>query len=99
MIAAICGSVDAIRLLKPLELNLRNNNQDSALILAAFHNQFESAKLLIEEAGLQQIAGFSALSLAVSKGNTQFYNLLKNKEDDLVTKDGRSLLMIAAETK
>ena len=64
-------------------------------MLTAVQNNIECAKLLLDEAGMQNESGHTALALAIKEGHKDFVDLLWEKEGHIKTKSGETPLLIA----
>ncbi|ESU36827.1 Serine/threonine protein kinase [Giardia duodenalis] len=90
--AAICGRVEAVRLLMPYESRARDGCGATALMKAASENHAEVVQLLMEREGcMLDVCGLPAIAHAAYGGHLEIVKLLFEKEGHLIDKSSKSL--------
>ncbi|ESU35023.1 Serine/threonine protein kinase [Giardia duodenalis] len=90
--AAICGRVEAVRLLMPYESRARDGCGATALMKAASENHAEVVQLLMEREGcMLDVCGLPAITHAAYGGRLEIVKLLFEKEGHLIDKSSKSL--------
>ncbi|ESU34772.1 Serine/threonine protein kinase [Giardia duodenalis] len=89
--AAICGRVEAVRLLMPYESRARDGCGATALMKAASENHAEVVQLLMEREGcMLDVCGLPAIVHAAYGGHLEIVKLLFEKEGHLIDKSDES---------
>jgi ankyrin repeat protein/Txe/YoeB family toxin of Txe-Axe toxin-antitoxin module len=106
LIYAVCANKPEIvnMLIKNyrVKLDIRNNQGDTALMQSVFHNNYEMAKLLIDNGAnpnLKYLGGTTALMMSVVNRNAKITKLFLSQKNILVDQKndlGRTALMYAA---
>jgi len=83
---------------KETKLNITNQNDENTLMLAAIHNEFTVAQLLIQKGADVNKPGWTPLHYASSKGHIQMMRLLMENDAylDAESPNGTTPLMMAA---
>jgi ankyrin repeat protein len=83
---------------KHIKLNVTNQNDENALMLAAINNQVDIAQMLIQKGADVNKQGWNALHYASSKGHIQMMRLLLENDAymDAESPNGTTPLMMAA---
>ncbi|ESU34747.1 Serine/threonine protein kinase, partial [Giardia duodenalis] len=90
--AAICGRVEAVRLLMPYESGARDGCGATALMKAASENHAKVVRLLMEREGcMLDPHGLPAIVHAAYGGHLEIVKLLFEKEGHLIDKSDESL--------
>lgn len=89
-IAAEYGNSYAVKLLKPLLLNKRNNNGETAFIRACRTAQMHCLVDLVEEADQTDARGRTPLMHAVASNNLELVEILFEKYQNRLDDDGLS---------
>ena len=98
MYAAMYDSKEELLFLKEkfsFLLNKKNKNGATALMITAANNNIVCAKFLVDEAGYQDKAGWTALMFAIKEGYIDFIDVLWEKEGHIKTYTGENPLLIA----
>ena len=91
-------STTVIARAKQTKLNVTNQNDENALMLAAINNEFDVAQLLIQKGADVNKQGWTPLHYASSKGDIQMIRLLMENDAylDAESPNGTTPLMMAA---
>jgi ankyrin repeat protein len=91
-------STTVIARAKQTKLNVTNQNDENALMLAAINNEFDVAQLLVQKGADVNKQGWTPLHYASSKGHIQMMRLLMENDAylDAESPNGTTPLMMAA---
>ena len=83
-LAALKGHVEIVQFVKSHLIKRTNKNKLTALMFAAANNHKECVSLLLEECGMLQCDGYTALALAAQRGLIDIYPILEHQERNIM---------------